>query len=93
MLGIANIITWSVIGLIAGSLAGALVKREKAGFGFWHNMALGFGGAIVGGLLFGLFNLFPGLDKVAVSLRDIVAAVVGALILLVALWFWSRRGP
>jgi uncharacterized membrane protein YeaQ/YmgE (transglycosylase-associated protein family) len=39
-----------------------------------------------------LFNLFPRLDKVSVSLRDIVAAVVGSLILLAAIWLFRRYG-
>ena len=93
MLTVANIMTWAVIGLIAGSLAGALVKRQKAGFGLWQNIALGFCGAIIGGLLFGLFNIWQGLASVAISLRDVVAAVVGSLILLVALWAWNARRP
>jgi hypothetical protein len=41
-------------------------------------------------LLFRLFNLFPGLDKVSVSLRDIVAAVAGSLIVLAAIWLIRR---
>jgi uncharacterized membrane protein YeaQ/YmgE (transglycosylase-associated protein family) len=52
-------------------------------------------GALVGGLLFRLLGLFPGLDKVTVSLRDVVAAVVGSLLVLAALWLWHRfsRSP
>lgn len=91
MMGIANIITWAIIGLIAGTLSGAIVTRQKAGFGFWQNVGLGFGGAIVGGLVFGLFNILPGLDSISVSVRDVVAAVFGSLILLAGFWFWKRR--
>jgi hypothetical protein len=37
-----------------------------------------------------MFGWLPSLDKVAVSLRDIVAAVVGSLIVLTTLWLWRR---
>ncbi|MGB8576964.1 MAG: GlsB/YeaQ/YmgE family stress response membrane protein [Pseudolabrys sp.] len=51
---------------------------------------MGLVGAIVGGLLFRLFGLLPGLDKIAISLRDVVAALVGSLLVLAALWLWRR---
>jgi hypothetical protein len=44
----------------------------------------------VGGLLFRLLGLFPGLDKVVISLRDVVAAFVGSLLVLAGLWLWRR---
>jgi uncharacterized membrane protein YeaQ/YmgE (transglycosylase-associated protein family) len=44
----------------------------------------------VGGYLFGLLGLFPGLDSISVSLRDIVAAVVGSFIVLGAIWLWQK---
>ncbi len=51
---------------------------------------MGLVGALVGGLLFRLFGLFPGLDRIAISLRDVVAALVGSLIVLLGGWFWQR---
>ena len=50
---------------------------------------------IVFDLLFRLLRLFPGLDKVTISLRDVVAAVAGSLLVLAALWLWQRshRSP
>jgi uncharacterized membrane protein YeaQ/YmgE (transglycosylase-associated protein family) len=47
-------------------------------------------GALVGGLLFWLLGLFPGLDSVRISLRDVVAAVIGSFIVLGALSLWQR---
>lgn len=90
LFGTGTIVTWIVVGLLAGTLAGRLVTREKAGFGLLSNVALGCAGAMVGGILFGLLNILPALDKVSVSLRDIVAAFTGSLILLVILWAWNR---
>jgi uncharacterized membrane protein YeaQ/YmgE (transglycosylase-associated protein family) len=83
-------IVWIVVGLIGGSLAGLLITRQRRGFGRLGNLALGLAGALVGGLLFRLLGLFPGLDRIAISLRDVVASVVGSLIVLVAFWLWQR---
>jgi len=49
-------------------------------------------GALIGGLLFRMLGLFPQLENVAISLRDIVAALVGSLIVLAAFWLWRRYG-
>jgi uncharacterized membrane protein YeaQ/YmgE (transglycosylase-associated protein family) len=87
---VAQLIVWIVVGLLGGSLAGLLVTRERKGFGMARNLGLGLIGALIGGLLFRLFGVFPGLEKVAISLRDVVAAVVGSLLVLAALWLWHR---
>jgi uncharacterized membrane protein YeaQ/YmgE (transglycosylase-associated protein family) len=92
MFSFAHAVTWLSIGLIGGSLAGILVKRRRAGFGLLANIGLGCAGALVGGALFSAFKLFPGLDAVAISLRDVVAAFLGSLVVLAALWLWNRRG-
>jgi uncharacterized membrane protein YeaQ/YmgE (transglycosylase-associated protein family) len=89
MPSIAQFIVWLVVGLLGGSLAGLLVTRHRGGFGFLRNLGVGLLGALLGGLLFRLFGLFPRLDAIAVSLRDIVAAVIGSLIVLLAVWLWS----
>jgi uncharacterized membrane protein YeaQ/YmgE (transglycosylase-associated protein family) len=83
-------IVWIIVGLLGGSLAGLLVKRDRRGFGLFRNLCVGLIGALVGGFLFRLFGLFPGLDKVAISLRDVVAAIVGSLLVLAGLWIWQR---
>ena len=41
----------------------------------------------VGGLPLRLLGLFSALDKLAISLRDVVAAAVGSLIVAAAPWF------
>ena len=77
MPSLAQFITWIVMGLLGGSLAGLIITRERKGFGLARNMGLGLAGAIVGGLLFRLLGLLPGLDQISISLRDVVAAFVG----------------
>jgi uncharacterized membrane protein YeaQ/YmgE (transglycosylase-associated protein family) len=86
----AQMIVWIVVGLIGGGLASRLITWDREGFGTFRNLGLGLVGALIGGFLFRLFNLFPGLNKVSVSLRDIVAAVVGSLVVLVMIWLVRR---
>lgn len=64
-----------VVGLIAGWLAGKIMKG--AGFGLVGDLVIGVLGAVVGGWLFGLLGIGAwGL------LGSIVVATVGALVLL-----------
>ncbi len=93
MITFAHTVTWLVVGLIGGSLAGMLVKGRKVGFGILANIGLGCLGALIGGALFAVFGLFPGLESIVISLRDVVAAVVGSLVVLAAIWLWHARSP
>jgi uncharacterized membrane protein YeaQ/YmgE (transglycosylase-associated protein family) len=90
MPSIDQLIVWIVVGLLGGGLAGALMTWERGGFGLLRNLALGLAGALVGGLLFRVFGIWPALDKIAISLRDVVAAFVGSLVVLAALWIWRK---
>jgi uncharacterized membrane protein YeaQ/YmgE (transglycosylase-associated protein family) len=90
MLSLDHLVVWIVIGLIGGGLAGALTTWERGGFGLFRNLALGLVGALVGGLFFRVFGIWPGLDKIAISLRDVVAAFAGSLAVLAALWVWRK---
>ena len=49
-----GIISWIILGLIAGFIGSKIVNSE--GQGFWLNIALGIVGAIVGGFLFDFFG-------------------------------------
>ena len=85
-----QLLVWIIVGLIGGSLAGLIIKWDRQGFGFFRNLGVGLIGAVVGGLLFRMLGLWPALDRIAISLRDVVSAVVGSLIILAALWIWER---
>lgn len=87
---LAQVVVWVIVGLIGGSLAGLLVTWQRRGFGLLQNLGMGLIGAFVGGLLFRLLGLFPGLDAIVISLRDIVTACAGSLLVLIVLWGWER---
>lgn len=93
-ISISDVLVWLIVGLLAGSLTGLLVKRSKRGFGHLANLGLGLVGAVVGGYLFDLLRIDLGLANISVSLQDIVAALVGSLLFLIALYFlnnWYRN--
>ena len=85
-----QVIVWVIVGLLGGSLAGLVITRERRGLGVLRNLGVGLVGALVGGLLFRVLGIFPGLDRVAISLRDVVAALIGSLLVLTVIWLWQR---
>jgi uncharacterized membrane protein YeaQ/YmgE (transglycosylase-associated protein family) len=87
---VAELIVWIVIGLIGGTLSGLIVTQQRRGFGFFQNLGLGLAGALIGGGVFHIFGLLPGLDSIAISLRDVIAAVAGSLLLVAAFCLWQR---
>ena len=90
MPSLAQVIVWIIVGLLGGSLAGLMITRERKGFGILRNLGIGLVGALVGGQLFPMLGLFPDLDRVAISLRDVVAALIGSLLVLAVIGLWQR---
>jgi uncharacterized membrane protein YeaQ/YmgE (transglycosylase-associated protein family) len=70
-----NIVWFLLIGLVAGWLAGQLMKGR--GFGLIGNLVVGVVGAVLGGFLFQLLGLTAG-----GLIGSLVTAVVGAVVLL-----------
>lgn len=89
---ISQIIVWIIVGLVGGTLAGLVATWSRHGYGIARNLAVGLVGAVIGGLLFRLLGLWPGLDQISISLRDVVSAFLGSLIVLGAVWAWQRWG-
>jgi len=79
---IGEIIVWLVVGALTGPVIGMLVKRNRDGFGRWRNLGIGLVGALIGGGLFKLFQIDLGLGTFAISLQDLIAAFLGALLFL-----------
>jgi len=70
-----GIVYWIVVGLVAGWLAGVVMKG--GGYGVLADIVLGMLGGIVGGWLFGVLGIFPGAGLVG----SILVAFVGAVVL------------
>lgn len=76
-----GIISWIVVGAIAGYLAGYLVKGDES-LGVIGHIVLGIVGALIGGFLAGV--LTGGKDfTTGIDISTIVVAVIGAVIAVV----------
>jgi uncharacterized membrane protein YeaQ/YmgE (transglycosylase-associated protein family) len=71
-----GILTWILVGALAGWIAGELMRGH--GFGLVGNIVVGIVGAFVGGLLFSALGIGPGLGLIG----SLITAVVGAVVLL-----------
>jgi uncharacterized membrane protein YeaQ/YmgE (transglycosylase-associated protein family) len=74
-----GIISWLILGLIAGFIGSKLVN--KSGEGFFLDIILGIIGAFVGGFIFHLLG-FAGVT--GLNLWSMLVAVIGAIVVLVA---------
>jgi uncharacterized membrane protein YeaQ/YmgE (transglycosylase-associated protein family) len=68
-------VAWIIVGLVAGWLAGQLMKG--GGYGVIVDIILGLLGGVVGGWLFGLLGLSSGGGMIG----SIIVAFIGAVIL------------
>jgi uncharacterized membrane protein YeaQ/YmgE (transglycosylase-associated protein family) len=70
-----NLLGFLLIGLVAGWIAGRLVKSHSSG---WvENLIVGVIGALIGGFVFGQLNV-----TTSGTLGSLISATVGAIILL-----------
>jgi uncharacterized membrane protein YeaQ/YmgE (transglycosylase-associated protein family) len=70
-----GILWWIIVGLIAGWLAGKVMKG--GGYGVLMDIVLGILGAILGGWLFGVLGISLGRGLIG----SIIVAFIGAVIL------------
>ena len=73
-------LAWIVVGLIAGWLAGRVMKG--GGYGVIVDIILGIFGGLLGGWIFGMLGIWPGGGMIG----SIIVAFVGAVILV---WIYS----
>ena len=83
-----GILSWIVVGLVAGWLAGKLVGGR--GFGCLGDIVVGVIGALLGGWL---SSRFLGVDVTGINLISIIIAVVGAVLFLGILRIIPGRQP
>ena len=72
-----SFLAWIVLGLLAGFIASKIVNKQ--GEGVLLDIILGIVGAVVGGLLFGLFGA-RGVS--GFNLHSLIVAVAGAIVVL-----------
>ena len=72
-----SIVSWIILGLIAGFVGAKIVNRE--GQGFWLDIALGIVGALVGGFL---FSLFGASGVTGLNIWSMIVAIVGSIVVL-----------
>jgi uncharacterized membrane protein YeaQ/YmgE (transglycosylase-associated protein family) len=78
-----GLLWWIIIGVIAGWLAGKLMRG--GGFGFLINLLVGIVGAVIGGWVFGLLGIATG-----GIIGSLVTALVGAILLLWIISLFKR---
>ena len=72
-----GIISWIILGLIAGFIGSKIVGKQ--GQGFWLNIALGIIGALVGGFL---FDMFGATGVTGLNIWSMIVAIVGSVVVL-----------
>ncbi len=72
-----SIVSWIVVGLIAGFIGSKLVN--KTGEGFFLDIVLGIVGAVIGGWLFSLFGMQ---GVTGLNIYSMIVAIVGAVVVL-----------
>jgi uncharacterized membrane protein YeaQ/YmgE (transglycosylase-associated protein family) len=77
-----QVITWIIVGLIAGSLAGMLIRGRR--FGFVGSVIVGLLGALIGGFLFSALGVqMPVSGGLTLNWADMLIAFIGAAIILI----------
>lgn len=85
-----GILSWIVVGLIAGWLAGAIMRGH--GFGIIGDIVIGILGALIGGFVAEALFHIP--DAVSgINLTSIIVAVIGAVILVAIVRLIPGRSP
>jgi uncharacterized membrane protein YeaQ/YmgE (transglycosylase-associated protein family) len=72
-----GIISWIILGLIAGFIGSKIVDSQ--GQGLWLNIALGIVGALVGGFL---FDLIGASGVTGLNIYSMIVAIVGSVVVL-----------
>jgi uncharacterized membrane protein YeaQ/YmgE (transglycosylase-associated protein family) len=79
---ISQLVVWLILGLLTGALVGVFFPQPANIYGRMKTLAIGMVGALIGGYLGRALNIDLGLAAIAISLRDVVFAFLGALLFL-----------
>ena len=89
-MSISSLITWLIIGALAGTITGRIIAFKKGGLGWWTNLGIGLVGAIVGGGIFKLFHIDLGLGEIQISAEDLIAAICGSFLFIIIFWIVQK---
>ena len=81
-----SIISWIILGLIAGFIGSKIVNKQ--GDGMLLDIALGIVGAIVGGII---FSFFGATGITGLNIWSMIVAIVGSVVVLWAYHALSDR--
>ncbi len=85
-----GILSWIIVGLIAGWLAGTIMRGR--GFGLLGDIVVGILGALIGGFIAqAVFNIPDAVN--GINLISIVIAVIGAVVLIAIVRLLPGRSP
>jgi uncharacterized membrane protein YeaQ/YmgE (transglycosylase-associated protein family) len=84
-----GILSWIVVGAIAGWLSGQFMKGR--GFGLLGDILVGVAGGLIGGYLAGLLLKIPNAMN-GISLQSILVAFLGAILLIFVARLLQGRG-
>ena len=79
-----GIISWIIVGLIAGALGKLILPGDDPG-GFIVTILIGMAGALVGGFIVGLLG---GTGVTGFNIWSILVATIGAIVLLAVFRLW-----
>ena len=85
---------WVFIGFFAGGIARYIMRSDDKPF--WNDMALGLGGAFIGGVIAGLMGIVDDPDKLSwgnVLVIFVLATVGSAFLIFFGRKFLGNRGP
>lgn len=68
-----GIISWAIVGLVAGCIGSKIIDSQDKGFPL--NITLGIAGAVIGDVL---FDLFGASDVTVLNLWSTIAAITGS---------------
>jgi uncharacterized membrane protein YeaQ/YmgE (transglycosylase-associated protein family) len=86
-----QLLVWIIIGAVAGTLTSMIFYRRSGPIADLSTLGLGLMGALVGRILFDIFRVTLSMPALIISVDDLVAAIIGSLIVLFFIRSQSTR--
>jgi len=86
-----EIVAWVIVGLLVGGLAGMMTPLKPTGLGKLGRLLLGLAGAFLGGIVVSVTKLDFGWGPVLIRYEELVASLIGAIVLILLVKFLCSR--